>query len=134
MILLSKPNPTKLSLGLHIKLAESDERNSASITHDGPFRKYVVLRLKGNDSVKNLETLLYVIAEIENGARFPIRMDWENAKSFFSINQMYHLSAVFGEIPFYLYNANQLRKSSLIDIEDIERKYRNKVRRARRLA
>ena len=132
MVISSKRKAKELSLGLYVKFEAAAERNSATVTSDGPFRKFVTVYMKeGMTSKKKLALLMEIITSILNGAHFPIRIDWENAKPYFSKEDFENLDRIFCDIPIYLYNAKELDHRK-IDIDAIANSYRWSVEKARK--
>lgn len=109
MVISAKDTAREKSLGFYIQLEESFIGQSFySCSSDDPYRTTVILYLCRNGGT-GLETqFLNAITALQAGKRWPIRLNWSNAKKFFSVGALRQLEACFTGVTFYLYDAAEL--------------------------
>lgn len=109
MVLSDKSSALDKSLGIYIELKESVLGYCFhSCTSQDPWRKWVTIYLNKDGSSTLESQFLQTLISVEEGKRWPIRLDWSNVKEFFSAPALRQIENRLTNISFYLYNAAEL--------------------------
>lgn len=109
MVISSKRAAQNRSLGIHIVLEESAiDQCFYSCTTDNPCCTTATLYLCRNSSISLESQFKQSLISLQAGKRWPVRLNWNNAKSFFSVASLRHIESCFPGVTFYLYDAAEL--------------------------
>lgn len=131
MITFEKNEAQDLSLGYYIQFQKSNERcYRVNIRSLGLFRAEVTIMLPDTKKGTWCKGVEQVIENIQSGSRLPLRLNWENAQQFFTLEELAALDYRLGDVPFYLYGVPNSRKSYLETLYRAKHAERERRRRA----
>lgn len=110
----SKTTPYYGSIGFYIQFSATNTpyfRYSAKTI--GPYRYTLNISLPESKSEKWLAAVKEIVGRCEKGHAFPLRLDWNNAKDYFTLDQLEELEKDLVGISMYLYGVPSHRESYL---------------------
>lgn len=115
MVISPKKAAQANSLGLYIEVKESAiGQFFFTSSDDGPYRRYLTVHLNRASSTPLEQQLVQAITSTFGGySRWPVRLDWENVKPFFSVIALRTIEAQLRSSTVYLYGAAELDRPSI---------------------
>lgn len=120
------------SLGLYVTLALTSNTRIQVIANGPRYRREVTVYLPDNCPDKWTELFCKAVSVVERGECWPIRLDWENTRQFFTLEDIQQAERSLRDIPFCLYNAPALTTTSSLDLDALYKaKRRNSYKNLR---